>query len=677
VHVFFSSTTDGVDASSVPSALGTSGAWSAYLDESKGLIYYFNPSTGESKWEPPEGTDFSGVQKQIGAAKKVEMRERLKTYLEERLNDSATDFIGGMQDERRDMEWKRKEAGENVRKFKKSELMESSSSSPAKKKMVQSETKKVTRDILQEWREWQALIDDKRGQIYYYNKNTRTSSWERPVGFPDFKLSASKRIALEDQKKRYLEWHKDAAKVKVLGKGTVVVSDSKFDNESEPEPVEEAEANLPKVTQESKGREDKAVVNSPPTLPIVQQGEWSAYFDVKTGVVFYFNEQTGETSWDPPFKDFPTVVMEGTTPKVLDPGSGNISMERAIGLIGVDEMEAALAWEEAKKKERARKAAMRAKKEAEKDTAKVEPVEMYELAKKAELERLEEERKLAHDKTVREEAAAKHAEEEKKRVESERLKQERIVAEEKAAKERAAAIKLAMQAKMEQQKLEKERLEMERLAKARLEAEEKKLEQERLVAEAVAAKEREAAAKLAIQQKLEQERLEKDRLERERLEKERLEAEEERRGVQAGQQKQPVLPKEEPKITVESVETMVAPLKTRTHYDILQCSSTASRTELKRAYLSLAKETHPDALFQYGIENTAETERRFGEVSRAWKVLGDPTSRRRYDRQLQAKGISTKAGSMFENWVMGAAKAMDEALAKAEDNLEDGSGKKP
>lgn len=34
-----------------PTALGTAGDWSAYLDESKGLIYYFNPKTGESRCE--------------------------------------------------------------------------------------------------------------------------------------------------------------------------------------------------------------------------------------------------------------------------------------------------------------------------------------------------------------------------------------------------------------------------------------------------------------------------------------------------------------------------------------------------------------------------------------------------------------------------------------------------
>ncbi len=35
--------------SSLPTALGVEGDWSAYLDESRGLIYYFNPKTGESR----------------------------------------------------------------------------------------------------------------------------------------------------------------------------------------------------------------------------------------------------------------------------------------------------------------------------------------------------------------------------------------------------------------------------------------------------------------------------------------------------------------------------------------------------------------------------------------------------------------------------------------------------
>ncbi len=133
---------------------------------------------------------------------------------------------------------------------------------------------------------------------------------------------------------------------------------------------------------------------------------------------------------------------------------------------------------------------------------------------------------------------------------------------------------------------------------------------------------------------------------------------------------------EEPSFTVDNVENMVAPLKatdtppSATLYDILNCPPSATRSELKRAYITLAKETHPDALLQAGLQTDEIIPDKFVEISQAWKILGDPTSRRRYDREMRAKGVSSKAGSLFENWVMGAAKKMDEALTKAEDKLE-------
>ena len=303
------------------------------------------------------------------------------------------------------------------------------------------------------------------------------------------------------------------------------------------------------------------------------------------------------------------IVMEKTIPKVLESGSGNISMERALGYIGVDEMAEAVAWEEAKKKERERKADRRAKKkEAEKSGEKSGAETMYKSAKKAELERIGNEKRQKQQLTS--EAAAKLKLQQD--LEENRLKKERMVAKD-AKKKAEKELQLVIQ---------------------------NKLDEERIEAEGRASKEQDKAVKL--------------------------------------KPKPPTFPKEDPTITVESVETMVAPLrKTDTLYDILQCSSTAPRTELKRSYLSLAKKTHPDALLQIGVVNDDEAQRQFVRISEAWEILGDSTSRRRYDRELQAKGISSKAGGMFESWVMGAAKAMDEALAKAEDEVEDEGEMKP
>ena len=298
------------------------------------------------------------------------------------------------------------------------------------------------------------------------------------------------------------------------------------------------------------------------------------------------------------------IVMEKTIPKVLKSGSGNISMERALGYIGVDEMAEAIAWEEAKKKERERKADRRAKKKgAEKSGAET----IYKSAKKAELER------IGNEKRQKQQLASE------------------------------AAAKLKLQQDLEENRLKKERM----VAKDAKKKAEKELQ-------------------LVIQNKLDEERIAAEGRASKEQDKVKLEP------------RPPTFPKEDPTITVESVETMVAPLrKTDTLYDILQCSSTAPRTELKRSYLSLAKKTHPDALLQIGVVNDDKAQRQFVRISEAWEILGDSTSRRRYDRELQAKGISSKAGGMFESWVMGAAKAMDEALAKAEDDIEDEGEMKP
>lgn len=505
----------------------------------------------------------------IGAAKKVEMRVRLKNYLEQRLQESATEFVDEMQKENDKIGKRNKDE-----KSKMKAMMDSNKQFPLK------ERETSNKDIVHEWSTWQALIDNKRGQIYYYNRETYESSWDRPNGFPDFKLSASKRTFMKEQNIRYLEWQTDASQGMVVEEeSSAVESDLAIDGaveetreiqyETLPEPTLVQNAN--NVVEELKGPEINS--NQPPSLPIVQQGDWSAYFDIKSGLVFYFNEITSETSWDPPFDNFPRIIMDagGLGPKVLDAEeAGNISMERALGYIGVDEMAEALKWEEAKKKERARKAAKRAKEAEAKGGSTLDASSVYEAAKQAEGEKLVQDR------------------------------------------EKAAELKAK----------------------------------------------RDAEVKLA-QQKEESERLR-------RLQKERMEQEQQAKFVP----KQPVRPKEDPTINAVTISTMVAPGKTRTLYDILQCKSNASRSELKRAYISLAKETHPDALLQNGMVNDTETELRFIEISQAWKVLGDTTSRRRYDRELQAKGLSSKAGNLFEAWVMEAAKAMDEVLAVAEDSIE-------
>src|SRR3954447_1104018 len=59
-----------------------------------------------------------------------------------------------------------------------------------------------------------------------------------------------------------------------------------------------------------------------------------------------------------------------------------------------------------------------------------------------------------------------------------------------------------------------------------------------------------------------------------------------------------------------------------THYDVLGVAVGASRAEIHRAYLALARRHHPDA----GGDEAA-----MRKVNEAWAVLSDNARRRRYD----------------------------------------------
>jgi molecular chaperone DnaJ len=62
------------------------------------------------------------------------------------------------------------------------------------------------------------------------------------------------------------------------------------------------------------------------------------------------------------------------------------------------------------------------------------------------------------------------------------------------------------------------------------------------------------------------------------------------------------------------------------YYEILGVPRDASPDDIKRAYRSLARETHPDV-----NGSSPDAEERFKELGEAYAVLGDPDKRRRYD----------------------------------------------
>ncbi|MEX2588130.1 MAG: J domain-containing protein [Actinomycetota bacterium] len=71
-----------------------------------------------------------------------------------------------------------------------------------------------------------------------------------------------------------------------------------------------------------------------------------------------------------------------------------------------------------------------------------------------------------------------------------------------------------------------------------------------------------------------------------------------------------------------------------THYDRLGVKSTASREEIRLAYLGLARRSHPDTRPNAAEAERAESNRTMAAINAAWFVLRDPDRRRLYDQSL-------------------------------------------
>lgn len=71
-----------------------------------------------------------------------------------------------------------------------------------------------------------------------------------------------------------------------------------------------------------------------------------------------------------------------------------------------------------------------------------------------------------------------------------------------------------------------------------------------------------------------------------------------------------------------------------THYDVLGVSPTSAQEEVRRAYLALARELHPDRTLGTRVAEAELASRRMQQVNEAWRVLRAPASRAAYDRAI-------------------------------------------
>ena len=70
------------------------------------------------------------------------------------------------------------------------------------------------------------------------------------------------------------------------------------------------------------------------------------------------------------------------------------------------------------------------------------------------------------------------------------------------------------------------------------------------------------------------------------------------------------------------------------HYQVLGVSVSSSSRELRRAYVQMARQYHPDFHLRSGPSAVECAEHRMREINLAWDILRDDAKRRDYDRRL-------------------------------------------
>jgi curved DNA-binding protein CbpA len=89
-------------------------------------------------------------------------------------------------------------------------------------------------------------------------------------------------------------------------------------------------------------------------------------------------------------------------------------------------------------------------------------------------------------------------------------------------------------------------------------------------------------------------------------------------------------------------------------YDVLGVLPTVMLTEIKEAYRTKAKKTHPD---RNPPNEKARWEKSFKEVHEAYEILSNPQTRKDYDEYLDARKAPEKHVANFKKeWSLGTKK---------------------
>jgi len=101
----------------------------------------------------------------------------------------------------------------------------------------------------------------------------------------------------------------------------------------------------------------------------------------------------------------------------------------------------------------------------------------------------------------------------------------------------------------------------------------------------------------------------------------------------------------------------------RDHYKTLEIATTATLSEVKKAYRSLAHRFHPDK-----NQDNPYAEARFREIQEAYSVLSDERRRKLYDEERYFAGLSSvkEPAKVTSRWILAQAKKLSHHMKQVD-----------
>lgn len=139
---------------------------------------------------------------------------------------------------------------------------------------------------LEHWGDWISYEDQNEQSVFWYNHVAQQSQWDTPTGLGE---ASAKPLANSSMRlKREGDWIEYT-----LPDGNVFYYNDK-NNEFQWERPDQLSAG---PSSEERAEEESPIGDKAADAAI---GDWTAFKDPSTGLVFWYNHVTGESQWEPP-----------------------------------------------------------------------------------------------------------------------------------------------------------------------------------------------------------------------------------------------------------------------------------------------------------------------------------------------------------------------------------------